>query len=254
MRRTRLRKGLVATNYTVTRGAKNMSRCMNLSLVVPAYNEAARIEAVLSQYCNHFPNEEIIVVCNGCSDRTPDIVRKLRCEHPQIRLLRLKNKLGKGRAIAEGFKAAEKDKVGFVDADESVGPDDVERMCDALASVDGVVASRRLRDSRILVRQPLLRRMASRAFNMIVRVVFGLHFRDTQCGAKVFKREAVADVLGELGAKGFEFDVELLWRLKRKGYEVVEFPISWKHSEGSTFSLWHAPRMLLSLAKVRLWK
>ena len=100
----------------------------------------------------------------------------------------------------------------------------------------------------------MLRRMASRAFNMIVRVVFGLHFRDTQCGAKVFKREAVADVLGELGAKGFEFDVELLWRLKRKGYEVVEFPISWKHSEGSTFSLWHAPRMLLSLAKVRLWK
>jgi len=157
------------------------------------------------------------------------------------------------RAIIEGFKAAQNEEVGFVDADESVAPGDVERMCDVLAGADGAVASRRLRESRVLVRQPLPRRMASRAFNMLVRVLFGLHYRDTQCGAKVFRRGAIADVLGELRTKGFEFDVELLWRLKRKGYEVVEFPIEWKHSEGSTFSLWQAPRMLLSLARLRLW-
>lgn len=208
----------------------------------------------MSHYCDHFPNEEIIVVCNGCSDRTPDIVRKLRREHPQVRLLRFKSKLGKGRAIVEGFRVAQNEEVGFVDADESVAPGDVERMCDVLAVADGAVASRRLRDSRVLVRQPLPRRIASGAFNVLVRLLFGLHYRDTQCGAKVFRREAIADVMGELRTKGFEFDVELLWRLKRKGYEVVEFPIEWKHSEGSTFSLWHAPRMLLSLAKVRLWR
>ena len=226
----------------------------NLSLIIPAYNEEDRIESVLLDYCNYFPNQEIIVVCNGCRDNTPNIVRRLCSKYSQIKFLDFEEKLGKGRAIIEGLKAAGGDKVGFVDADESVGPDDVKRMYDALVNIDGVTASRKLKDSRILVNQPLRRRITSKTFNILIRMIFGLHFKDTQCGAKVFKKEAITSVVNELTTKGFEFDVELLWRLKNRGYKVIEFPITWKHSEGSTFSLWNAPGMLFSLLKVRFGK
>lgn len=127
-------------------------------------------------------------------------------------------------------------------------------MFDALSDADGVIASRRVKGSQILIKQSLKRRIASKSFNIIVRIIFGLHFKDTQCGAKVFRKEAIKDVLSELKTKGFEFDVELLWRLKKKGYKIIEFPITWKHSEGSTFSLSNAPKMFFSLLKVRIWK
>jgi glycosyltransferase involved in cell wall biosynthesis len=153
----------------------------------------------------------------------------------------------------EGMKNARYDKVGFVDADESIEPDDVKRMFDALSLADVVIASRRLKNSRILVKQPLKRRISSIAFNIFARVVFGLGFSDTQCGAKVFRKEVVREVFNDLKTKGFEFDVELLWRLKKKGYNIIEFPIIWKHSDGSSFSLSNAPMMLFSLLKVRLW-
>ena len=224
-----------------------------LSIIIPAYNEEARIETVLSNYCDHFPNQEIVVVCNGCTDDTPNIIGGLCSKYLQIKALCFEEKLGKGGAIIEGFKAAEGHKVGFVDADESVEPDDVRRMFDALSNADGVIASRRLKDSRILVKQPWKRRVASKVFNILVRMIFGLDFRDTQCGAKVFKKEAIKNILDSLTTKGFEFDVELLWKLKNEGYKVIEFPVTWKHSEASTFSLSNAPKMFLSLLKVRLW-
>ena len=223
------------------------------SLIIPAYNEERRIGTVVAKYAAFFPNQEIIVVCDGCIDNTVNIVKRLCSRYPWVKCLEFRQKLGKGGAIAEGFRVAEGSAIGFVDADESVKPDDVARMFDALPDNDGVIASRRLKDSRILVKQPLKRRLASRTFNWIVRVMFGLPFRDTQCGAKVFTRKAIKDVLPELNTKGFEFDVELLWRLKNKGYKVIEFPITWKHSGGSTFSLSQAPGMFYSLLKVRLW-
>ena len=224
-----------------------------LSIVIPAYNEEVRIETVLSTYCDHFPNQEIVVVCNGCTDTTPAIVNRLCLKYSQIKALCFEEKLGKGGAIIEGFKVAEGDRIGFVDADESVAPEDLERMFNALSNADGVIASRRLRESRIPVKQPWQRRAGSKVFNIFVRIMFSLDFGDTQCGAKVFTREAIKNILDSLTTKGFELDVELLCKLKNKGYRVIEFPITWKHSEGSTFHLTNAPKMILSLLKVRLW-
>ena len=226
---------------------------MKISIVIPAYNEENRIKTVLSKYSNHFQDYEIIVVCDGI-DNTLNIVKEASERYPEIKLLNFKKRLGKGGAIIEGFKAAKGDRIGFVDADESVEPVDVKRMFDALSDVDGVIASRRLKDSKILVKPPLKRRFASMIFNIVVRIIFRFPFCDTQCGAKVFKKEVIKDILDELKTKGFEFDVELLWMLKKKGYKVVEFPITWKHSEGSSFSLSNAPKMFFSLLKVRLWK
>lgn len=222
-----------------------------VSIIIPAYNEESRIEAVLTKYCDHFPNWEKIVVCDG-TDSTPSIVRKISKKQPNIKLLNFERRLGKGGAIIEGFKAADGDKIGFVDADESVEPYDIKRMFDLLSEVDGVIASRRLKKSKILVSPPLKRRIASKIFNIIlVRIIFGLDFKDTQCGAKVFKKEAIKNVLDELNTKGFEFDVELLWKLKKKGYKIIEFPITWKHCDGSSFRLSYALKMFFSLIKAR---
>jgi glycosyltransferase involved in cell wall biosynthesis len=225
---------------------------MQLSIVIPAYNEENRIRKVISRYCDFYSDSELIVVCDG-TDNTAEIVRGYSTKCPKIKLLEFSGRLGKGKGIIEGFKVANGEMIGFVDADESVEPDDIKRMLEAISSVDGVIASRRLKESNILVKQPLKRRIPSRIFNIIVRVIFGMDFKDTQCGAKFFKKKAVKDVLTDLMTKDFEFDVELLWKLKKKGYNVVEYPITWKHSEGSSFRLSNAPKMLLSLLKVRLW-
>jgi dolichol-phosphate mannosyltransferase len=224
----------------------------NISLIIPAYNEESRIEASVAIYANHFSNREIIVVCNGCVDDTPNIVSDLCDKYPNIKHLNFREKLGKGGAIKEAFKIAKGDIIGFVDADESVDPKDVDSMIEALSHSDGVIASRRLRNSKILIKQPFNRRIASKVFNIFVRAVFGLNFKDTQCGAKVFRKRAIQKVLPILRTSGFEFDVELLWRLKRLDFNVIEFPITWKHSAGSTFSLSKAPGMFFTLLKVRL--
>jgi glycosyltransferase involved in cell wall biosynthesis len=224
-----------------------------LSLIIPAYNERNRIGPVLLHYCERFPDQEIIVVCNGCNDGTPEFVTRVSKQYPQIKLLHFEGKIGKGAAIVFGFKAAVGKAIGFIDADESVAPEDVAKMCNFLKNVDGVIASRKLKESTILVKQPFIRRVASKSFNYLIRAIFNLQIKDTQCGAKVFKREALINIINELNTRGFEFDVELLWKLKRRGYEILEFPITWKHSDESHFSLLKAPRMFFSLIKVRLW-
>lgn len=221
------------------------------SIIIPAYNEECRIENVILGYLSEFPGHEFIVVCDG-KDNTKNIIRQLSHVHNNISLLSYDERLGKGRAIIEGFKVAKGDLIGFVDADESVTPNDVKGMFNALKNVDGVIASRRLKESTILAKPSLKRQAASKAFNVLVRDLFDLPFKDTQCGAKFFKREAVLDIVDDLHTCGFEIDVEILWRLKNKGYRVVEYPITWKHSEGSKFKLSQSWNMLVSLLRIRL--
>jgi glycosyltransferase involved in cell wall biosynthesis len=223
------------------------------SIIIPAYNESDRIKSVLMSYAAELSGQEIIVVFDG-QDTTPDIVEDVAERCPDIRLLTFHKRLGKGGAIIEGFKASRGDKIGFVDADESVSPKDLKGMFETLGEVDGVIASRRLPTSKIIVKQPFRRRLASKGFNMLVRTLFGLPFKDTQCGAKVFIRRAICDIIGELETSGFEIDVEILWRLKNKGYRVAEYPITWSHSEGSKFKLSNSFAMFSSLIKMRFQK
>jgi len=221
------------------------------SIIIPAYNEELRIKDVVLGLSERFPGKEILVICDGM-DGTKEIVEKISFKKPSIKVLNFDERLGKGGAIIEGFKAALGDRIGFVDADESVSPEDIENMFSSLEEADGIIASRRLKESKILVEQPMKRRFASRFFNIFVRSFFGLPFRDTQCGAKIFKREAIYEILDDLETRGFEIDVEILWRLKNKGYNVVEYPITWKHSEGSKFRLMQSRNMLSSLLKIRI--
>lgn len=229
---------------------KNAMRDCSRSIIIPAYNEEKRIKFTIKNLLMEFPGQEIIVVCDG-QDHSVDIVNNLSFEYPNIMLLSSKNRLGKGGALVQGFKAANGREVCFVDADESVSTIDLKRMFLALNDADGVIASRRIAGSKILAEQPLMRRIASRAFNIFVRLLFNLPFKDTQCGAKIFMRDALFDILDEIKTTGFEIDVELLWRMKNKGYIIKEYPITWKHTEGSKFKLSHSNGMFISLLKTR---
>jgi glycosyltransferase involved in cell wall biosynthesis len=220
------------------------------SIIIPAYNEELRIKQVIINLIGEFPGQEIIVVCDG-NDNSDNIVKSFSFRYPNIRLLCFGCRLGKGGALIQGFKVAKGTEICFVDADESVSTDDLKGMFHALHDVDGVIASRRLKGAKVLIEQPFKRRLASKAFNIFVRMFFGLPFKDTQCGAKVFKRDAILNILNDLETTGFEIDVEILWRLKERGYRVIEYPITWKHSEGSKFRLSHSRGMFISLLRTR---
>lgn len=226
-----------------------------ISIIVPAYNEEKRIKAMLDLHAEYFfrryPDCEFLVVCDG-NDSTAAIVKSMSKVYNRILVLEYKNRLGKGGGILEGFREAKGDIIAFVDADESVSPSDLEKIINELKNADCAIGSRRIPGSRIMKRQPFKRATISKAFNLMVNLVFNLNIRDTQCGAKAFRKDVITSVMPEIKSKGFEFDVELLWRMKGKGFSVIEVPIEWRHSEHSRFSLKHAPRMFMNLMRIRL--
>lgn len=232
---------------------------MELSIVIPAHNEEKRVLGVLESYSLYFDRKlqdeyEIIVVCDSCEDNTVSIVKEFENRNSRTTALISSERLGKGGAIAEGFKTADGRCIGFVDCDESVPPDEFEKLFFELkkGAHCGVIASRWIEGANILVRQPMSRRMASRIFNIVVWIIFGLPFKDTQCGAKIFRGDIIKKILPDFVSNGFEFDVELLWRINREGCIVGEIPIRWAHEEDSKFRLYYAPKMFISLLMLRL--
>lgn len=223
----------------------------DISFVIPAYNEEKRIEDVLLHYVQSFPTSTFIIVIEG-NDKTPAIVSSFAENNSHVKTIISKQRLGKGGAVLKGFHEASTEIVGFIDCDTSVDSNDIQVLISKLSDCDVVIGSRRLPDSDITVQQPFIRRIASSFFNTLIRVLFELPYPDTQCGAKFFHASAVQCILSEMQSTGFEFDVELLWRLKNKGYNICEHPVSWKHSDDSTFSLKYAFGMITSLLKIRL--
>jgi len=220
------------------------------SLVIPAYNEEQRIIPLLDSISGF--DGELIIVCDGV-DTTAEIVGRIAAERPElvIRCLRFDHRLGKGGGVIAGLMAARYPLVGYFDADGSTGIDEMKRLFTKLTTVDGAIGSRWIPGSTLRVRQGILRRVESRAFNLLIRLLFGLTFHDTQCGAKVFKKSAIDAVLPMMISRGFEFDVELLWRLKRAGYVVSEVPIEWQNKGDSRVQKRDMLRMLSGLFMVR---
>lgn len=221
-----------------------------LSIVIPAYNEANRIMPLLSELSD--PGVEYIFVCDG-DDETAEIIRKYSIIHPELtlRILVFADRLGKGGGVHAGFLEASAPVVGFMDADNSTPVFELIRLCTIIGEHDGVIGSRHLPGQVLQRKQSIARRMQSRVFNGIIRLLFGLPFYDTQCGAKVFRKVALDVVLPSLQAKGFEFDVELLWRLKKAGFSVTEVPVIWNDTEDSRLRLADTFSMFLTLFRIR---
>lgn len=220
------------------------------SLVIPAYNEEARIGSVLEDVATF--TGDLIFVCDG-TDATPAIISAFADEHPSlsIRCLRFPDRLGKGGGVVAGIQATSTPYVGYMDADGSTSLREMGRLFDRLTTADGAIGSRWIPGSVLTVKQGLRRRVESRLFNLLVRLFFGLDYRDTQCGAKAFRREALDAVLSSIRSTGFEFDVELLWRLHQSGYRIEEVPITWKNQEESKVTISDAKEMLLGMFRIR---
>jgi glycosyltransferase involved in cell wall biosynthesis len=222
----------------------------DFSIIIPAYNEEQRIGQLLSQIpCS---GGHYLVICDG-SDDTVGIVREFAAAHPEIdlRCLTYSHRLGKGGAVREGFLSTTTPSVGFMDADASTSVAQMVSLFAVLDGADCVIGSRWLPDSIVPERQGFARRFESRGLNLLIRLLFGLSLTDTQCGAKVFKKTAIDAVIGEMASSGFEFDVELLWRLSMKGYVIKECPITWQNESGSRVKGMDIFRMLRNLVSLR---
>jgi len=229
-----------------------------LSIIIPARNAGAEMIKTLDEYIAFFTSKcgqefEIILIPNNCSDNTADVVKTYCGSYPMLKSKVIEESIGKGGALIEGFRLAKGDIVSFVDADGATGPEELFKLVRQVGEHEVVIGSRWLPGSCILVKQSLIRRVVSRGFNLIVRFLFGLPFRDTQCGAKAFTQKALVDVVGDLKTTKFAFDVELLYKLRKRGYQILEMPTVWENKRQSTLNLWTAvPEMFAALVKIRL--
>lgn len=223
---------------------------ISLSLVIPAYNEENRIQLLFDEITGF--DGELIVVCDG-TDRTADCVSRIAGSRKDLTIhcLVFDHRLGKGGGVIEGLKAARAPLVGYFDADGSTSIGEMQRLFSRLSTSDGAIGSRWVPGSTLRVRQGIMRRMESRAFNLLIRMLFGLTFNDTQCGAKVFRKSAIDTVLPQMTSRGFEFDVELLWRMQRAGFTIAEVPIVWQNKGDSRVQKRDMIRMLRGLFAIR---
>ena len=211
---------------------------MNYSLVIPAYNESNRLrptlDAILRYVDEHTWDVEILVVDDGSRDDTAQIVREYGSSHPQVQLVQNPGNRGKGFSVRNGMLHARGEICLFSDADLSSPISEAEKLFDAVRQgADIAIGSRWLRAELQTERQPLYRQLFGRIFNLLLRVVLGLHFMDTQCGFKAFRREAAQQIFPFQKIERWGFDPEILFLARRKGLRAVEIPVIWAHSEGT---------------------
>jgi glycosyltransferase involved in cell wall biosynthesis len=229
------------------------------SVVIPCFNEAARIGATLRVTLDYLtanaPESELIVVNDGSTDGTGTIAREILAEtNVATRLLENFPNRGKGAAVRSGLLAARKPIGLFSDADLSTPLIETPKLIDPIANgeIDIAVGSRALDRSLIGIHQPWRREQGGRVFNVLVRVVTGLPFWDTQCGFKAFRLEVCRPILEAARVDGFAFDVELLLLAQRAGLRIREIPVRWNHAEGSKVSFLHdSLRMLREVIELR---
>jgi dolichyl-phosphate beta-glucosyltransferase len=230
------------------------------SLVIPAFNEAERIGQTLRDALAYLqstsPGSELIVVNDGSTDATSDIVRDVFAAPSPIatRLLEHVPNRGKGAAVRQGLLAAMNPIGLFSDADLSTPIDEAPKLIEPIAAgeIDVAIGSRALDRSLIGHRQPWRREQGGRVFNLIVRVATGLPFWDTQCGFKAFQLEAFRPVLQQAKTDGFGFDVEFLYLARKANLRLREIPVRWNHYEGSKVNVARdSIRMIREVAALR---
>ena len=232
----------------------------SLLLLIPAYNEERRIEPVLRDYARFFQEHyhgkfQLVVVLNGCTDNTLGVVQRVAAEFPAVSALEFKEPIGKGGALIEGLKLA-----------VARGLDRLRgrRRRDAAARVSRIGQAHRRGGLRhrlalaaaarsFISRRAGHRQFASRAFHLIVQLLFWMNIHDTQCGAKVMKREAVEKIHSYLRIADMAFDINLLVAIKRAGFRILEVPTEWTDQAGSKVVLVRSSlTMFLSVVRVRL--
>ncbi len=236
---------------------------MRLSIIIPAHNEEKRIGETLESYFRFFDKTskinnfeyELIVVLSGCNDKTGQVAESYG--HPCLRIVDVKKK-GKGLAVKEGFKdalARDNNLIGFVDADMATLPEDFFDLFKHIGSADGIIANRYDLRSKIYPSFSFRRLIIGRGFSFLVRSLFLLPYEDTQCGAKMFKANALRKVLHSIGMTQWAFDVELLYLCHKKGLFIRQIPTIWRAVGESKIKIFRSSiQMFLSILQLRMIK
>jgi len=232
---------------------------ISLSIIIPAYNEERRLQSTLQQIFSYLRSRdwsftEILVVDDGSTDATAAIAENFRAKEHAVRVLRNPGNRGKGYSVRQGMLEAQGEWALFTDADLSAPIEEFEKLWAAMAKHQAqvVIGSRALDRSLIGVHQSAFRENGGRLFNLVLRLVTGLPFWDTQCGFKLFQSQAAREIFRRQRFDGFGFDAEVLFIARLLGYRTVEVPVRWSHAEGTKLSLFgHTGGMLLDLFRIR---
>jgi glycosyltransferase involved in cell wall biosynthesis len=228
-----------------------------LSVVIPAFNEEARIGPTLTSVTEWLDGKredyELLVVDDGSRDATPEIINAAGAVNPRVRLIQLPRNRGKGAAVREGVLASKGDEVLFSDADLATPIEELDKLRASLREgFDVAIGSRAVPGADIRTRQHPMREAMGRTFNVIVRALVLGGIRDTQCGFKLFRGDAGRALFREARVDGFAFDVEVLL-LARGRYRVAEVPVIWRHVAESKVSPGvDAARMFLDVIRLKL--
>ena len=226
-----------------------------LSIVIPAYNEEQRLPATLDRILAYaerspIPIAEILVVDDGSRDGTAALVE---ARGGILRLVRNPGNRGKGYAVRNGMLAATGDWILSTDADLSAPIEELDKLIAAARRENAVVAigSRALNRKLVKKHQPMMRELSGRAFNIVMRAVTGLPFRDTQCGFKLFRKDAAKNIFPRQIEDGFSFDVEDLVIAQVLGLRSIEVPVEWSNVEGTKVSLAQGVKSFADLVRIR---
>ncbi len=229
----------------------------DVSIVIPAYNEALRIEQTLDRVLECVRarqwDAEVLVVDDGSSDSTVAIVHRYMRSYPELHLIQNPGNRGKGYSVRNGLLQARGDLVMFTDADLSAPIEEADLLFDALrGGADVAIGSRWLDRTRQTQHQPFYRRFFGRCFNGVTRMVMNLPYADTQCGFKAFRRNAAQIIFRLQRVERWGFDPEILFIARRLGFKIREVAVSWGHDERSKISyLRDGSKMLEEMAIIR---
>ena len=236
-----------------------MKQNYDISIIIPVFNEENCIGETLDRIVSYMSSKnlsyEIIVADDGSTDRTKDIVEKFakQNQNVEIKFVSLGIHRGKGFAVKLGMKEAKGDYVIFLDVDLSTDISEIDKFLNHIKEYDIVIGSRALKDSKILFHQPFYREICGKLFNKFLKVVLGLPYNDTQCGAKMFRNFVAKQIFNKVNIDGFAFDAEVLLLAKIQNYKVVEIPIIWRHSKNTKVKfIKDGINMLLDVLKVKI--
>jgi dolichyl-phosphate beta-glucosyltransferase len=227
------------------------------SIVIPAYNEGARLGATLEKVVGYVRQQrwdaEVIVVNDGSRDNTTEIVRGFAEKNPAVRLVENPGNRGKGYSVRNGMLNARGEVVVFSDADLSSPIEEMPKLLVAIAAgADIAIGSRWLRAELQTRRQSLHRQVFGRIFNVLLRIILGLQFADTQCGFKAFTRRAAQTILPLQRIERWGFDPEILFLARKFGFRVEEVPVLWGHSGDTRIHpLIDGARMFQEMLRIR---
>jgi glycosyltransferase involved in cell wall biosynthesis len=230
-----------------------------LSIVIPAYNEENRLPATLARLVSYLDSSqlgevEVLIVDDGSRDGTAALVEDFSQMYPAVRLVRNPGNQGKGYAVRNGMLTAQGDWILFSDADLSSPIEEVEKLLAAVREhkADGAIGSRALNRKLVSVHQSAFREYSGRFFNLVMRLITGLPYADTQCGFKLFRRDTAHEVFRRVRIPGFGFDVEALFVAQRLKYRIVEVPVRWANAEGTKVTMLNGLQAFTDLLVVRL--